>query len=46
MGRHNVEEEPGFWGRLIRAGLWVILSVLGGLLAICIGIYFSLRPFG
>lgn len=45
MGRHHIDQ-PGLWRRLIKAGLWTVLSLLGGLLAICIGIYFSLRPFG
>ncbi len=46
MSRHRAQAGNGFWGRLVRAGLWVMLSMLAGLLAICIGLYFSLRPFG
>lgn len=43
---HRLDKEPGFWGRLIRAGLYTILILLGGLLAIGIGLWLSLRPFG
>lgn len=46
MSRHRVPQGTGFWGRLIKAGLFVILALLGGLLAIGIGLFLSLRPFG
>ena len=46
MGRHHVTDKPGILGRLIRAGLVTILCLLGALLAIGIGLWFSLRPFG
>lgn len=44
--KHRATDQPGLWGRLIRAGLWTILCLLGGLLAIGIGLWLSLRPFG
>ena len=44
--KHRATDQPGLWRRLIKAGLWTVLSLLGGLLAICIGIWISLRPFG
>lgn len=44
--KHRATAGNGLWGRLIRAGLWTILCLLGGLLAIGIGLWLSLRPFG
>lgn len=44
--RHRATDQPGFWGRLIRAGLWVMLCLLGVLLAIGIVLWLILRPFG
>lgn len=44
--KHRATDQPGFWRRLIRAGLYTILILLGGLLAIGIGLWLSLRPFG
>lgn len=44
--KHRATDQPGFWRRLIKAGLWTMLWLLGGLLAIGIGLWLSLRPWG
>lgn len=44
--KHRATDQPGFWRRLIQAGLLTILCLLGGLLAIGIGLWLSLRPWG